>query len=232
MDDFIKGSDNYDPQKNSFTGQGNAAEGYGQKKDTGYKPAPDFYAMYNERNASSDTEFMLLVKGALGAMIGAIPGFFMIAIIARFGLIASICGALLAAGVFFGYYLATHKSGFNLKAGGITCIIVMIIAVYLAVRTSWVYELKDTLLEMKSLTSAYLGKSSSYEDGYKSGMNDVSRLVLGYEKPTYSNCSDCFGDLLSTLGKKGLFMASLAENYIFSAIGGVWIFSKFGKKSY
>ena len=53
-----------------------------------YRPTPDFYAMY-DKHESSDTEFVTLVKGGLGAIIGAIPGFFFIMTLARFNRIIS-----------------------------------------------------------------------------------------------------------------------------------------------
>ncbi|WP_024861596.1 hypothetical protein [Ruminococcus flavefaciens] len=196
-----------------------------------YRPTPDFYAMY-DKHESSDTEFVTLVKGGLGAIIGAIPGFFFIMTLARFGIIASICGTVLAAGTFFGYYVGTRRNGFDLRKGGIICIVVMLVAIFFAVRSSWVYEMRDSLLKMKSLTSALLGESRSASGSYSGTLDGASRLVLGYDKPTYSNCSDCFGKLLTLMGSKGLFIASLIENYIFCAAGAVWLFFKFGRKSY
>lgn len=230
MDSFSTGTDVGNsaatPQKNQFTGYSDAASGYGKQQNTGYKQAPDFYAMYNA-DKNSDTEFFTLFKGSLGAIIGAIPGFFFIMTLARFGLMASLCGTVLAAGILFGYYLATRRSGFDIKKGGIICIIVMVIAVYLAVRISWVHEVQQKILEMHEI----LGYSGS-ESGYSAGMNGSSRLILGYDKPTYSNCSDNFSDLISDLHLKGLFIASLVENYLLCAAGAVWLFVKFGKKNY
>lgn len=214
-------------QKNSFTGCGDAANGYGKELDTGYKPAPDFYAMYNA-DKNSDTEFFMIFKGTLGAIIGAVPGFFFISTLARFGLMASLCGTVLAAGILFGYYLATRRSGFDIKKGGIICILVMLIAVFLAVRISWVHEVQQRIMELRD----FMGYSSSEGSSYSSGLDGSSRLILGYDKPTYSNCSDNFSDLISDLRIKGLFIASLVENYVLCAVGAIWLFFKFGKKSY
>lgn len=222
MEDLTKGSS----VNSGFSGYGNKTDGYGQQ-DTGYKEMPDFFAM-SKANANSDTEFFTLFKGAIGAIVGAIPGFFMIMTLAGSGLIGSICGVLLSAGVFFGYYLATRRSGFNFRTGGIVCIVVMLVAVYIAVRISWVHEVQKRLLEMVDFLG-YTGISDGSDTG---GTDPVYRLMFGYDKPTYSACSDNFSELLSSLRMKTSFTASLVENYILCAVGSVWLFFKFGKKNY
>lgn len=214
MDDLTKGS-SVNSSYNSYGQQG-----------SGYREIPDFYAM-SRSNANSDTEFFTLFKGAVGAVIGAVPGFFMMMTLARTGIIASICGVLLAAGVFFGYSLASRRSCFNIRTGGIICIIVMAAAIYLAVRISWVHEVQERLLEMKELTG-YV----SYDKGYSGSSDPVYRLIFGYDKPTYSNCSDNFSDLLEDLRMNTSYTLSLLENYILCAVGSVWLFMKFGKKNY
>ena len=145
----------------------NAQSGYGQrsaehKGEPQYTPTPDFYAAYNDK-LNNDTDFMVIVKGAIGALIGAIPGFFFIMMLARYGLIASICGTVLAAGVFFGYYLGTRKNTFDIKKCGIVCGAVMIIAVFAAVRASWTYKLRDSLKMAKSFSYSYMDMTDMTE---------------------------------------------------------------------
>ncbi|MCR5601636.1 MAG: hypothetical protein K6G33_12940 [Ruminococcus sp.] len=209
----------------NFTKGSSVNNSYGQQ-DSGYREMPDFYAM-SRANANSDTEFFTLFKGAIGAIIGAVPGFFMIMTLARSGLIGSICGVLLSAGVFFGYYIATHRSGFKLRTGGIICLIVMGVAVYLAVRTSWVHEVQIRLAEMSDILGFDSPKSSSYIS-----KDVVYDLILGNIKPTYSLCSENFSELLSDLRMESSFKISLIENYFLCAVGSVWLFYKFGRKNY
>ncbi|MBR5684476.1 MAG: hypothetical protein IKW96_14575 [Ruminococcus sp.] len=210
-------------------GYGQRASGYNDTPQ--YSPTPDFGASYGDFEGS-ETEFMTIVKGAIGAIIGAIPGFFFIMGLARFGIIASICGTILAAGTFFGYYIATRKSGFDMKRGGIVCIAVMVIAIFIAVRSSWTFALRDTLKTVKSLTYSYMDDSGEYTDEDMDNIDTSYEFLFGHTEPTYSNCSSNFSRILTILGLKGKFIGSLAENYLFCALGALWLFSKFGKKSF
>ena len=228
----------YGSPQNSYgqqpAGYGSPQNNYGQRSagsyDTQqYSPTPDFYASYEN---SSETEFMTMVKGGIGAIIGAVPGFFFIMLLARFGIIASICGTVLAAGTFFGYYLATHKSGFDIKKCGIVCGAVMIIAIFVAVRMSWTFKLRDTLKLLKEFSYSYIDDSELYTEADKSNIDDGYKILFGMYEPTYSNCSANFSKILTNLDLKGKFAGSLAENYLFCGLGTLWLFSKFGKKDY
>ena len=215
---------------------GDTQSGYGQrsadhKGEPQYTPTPDFYAAYNDK-PNNDTDFMVIVKGALGAMIGAIPGFFFIMMLARFGLIASICGTVLAAGVFFGYYLGTRKNRFDIKKCGIVCGAVMIIAIFIAVRASWTYKLRDSLKLAKSLSYSYMDMTDMTAAEVDEAMSSSYQFLIGDDDPTYSNCSVNFHKLLAILNLRGKFYGSLGENYLFCAIGALWLLSKFGKKDY
>ena len=217
-------------------GYSDMQSGYGQrsaehKGEPQYTPTPDFYAAYNDK-PNNDTDFMVIVKGALGALIGAIPGFFFIMMLARFGLIASICGTVLAAGVFFGYYLGTRKNRFDIKKCGIVCGAVMIIAIFVAVRASWTYKLRDSLKLAKSLSYSYLDLTDMTEAEVTEAMNSSYEFLIGDEDPTYSNCSANFHKLLAIFDLRGKFFGSLGENYLFCAMGALWLLSKFGKKDY
>ena len=237
----VQRSTGYGAPQNSYgqqsTGYGNPQGGYGQRSAADsnntpqYSPTPDFYASYDD-TATMETDFMVLVKGALGAIIGALPGFFFIMMLARFGIIASICGTVLAAGTFFGYYIATKKSSFDLKKGGIVCIAVMVIAIFLAVRISWTYKLRDSLKMLKELSYSYIDESDLYNDSDKDNIDTSYKFLFGVDEPTYSNCSANFSKILTNLDLKGKFYGSLGENYLFCALGALWLFSKFGKKDY
>ena len=230
----------YNASQNGYgqqpTGFNNPQNSYGQRSvdysnTPQYSPTPDFGASYSEFE-NSDTEFMTIVKGAIGAIIGAIPGFFFIMGLARFGIIASICGTILAAGTFFGYYIATRKSSFDLKRGGIVCIAVMVIAIFFAVRSSWTFALRDTLKTVKNLTYSYMSDSDEYTDEDIDNIDTGYEFLFGHNEPTYSNCSSNFSRIITILGLRGKFIGSLVENYLFCALGAFWLFSKFGKKSF
>ena len=218
-------------------GYGAPQNNYGQRSmdnsnTSSYSPTPDFAASYSDFDGGR-TEFMTMVIGAVGAIIGALPGFFFIMVLARFGLIASICGTVLAAGTFFGYFLATRKSSFDLKRGGIICIAVMAIAIFLAVRISWTYKVRDALILLKDFSYSYIDESDEFSEDDKATVDSGYEFLFGLSgEPTYSNCSSNFSKILTNLDLKGKFYGSLGENYLFCALGALWLFSKFGKKNY
>ncbi len=213
------------------TGYGNSQYGYGQRStgysDTSYSPAPDFGASYG---FDEPVRFTSVLKGVIGAIIGAIPGFFLIAGLARLGFIASLCGAVLAGGVFFGYYIATKNDKAASKVMFISCISVMVITVFLAVRMSWTYKLRDTLIAAKSYANSEIANNDMYEGVTESTVDDALYYMFGFSDPTYSNCSAHFSRILDHYDIKGKFAISVLENYLFCAMGGLWLFSKFGKK--
>jgi len=213
------------------SGYGNTQNSYGQQS-TGYSNAQygqksSNYNSYDSRNGypASDTVYnsfgaeesklMPIVKGVLGAVLGAIPGIILIILVARMGFIASICGAVMAIGIFFGYSLLTKNSALEEKTGLIICAVVMIIGIYFAVRTSWCLEI-----------SSFLQKDM----GIKPGEVDSEILYefLGIRDVTFSEISSEFGSLLEKCDSKGSFIKSLLENIAFAALGGFGTFAKFG----
>ncbi|WP_295078468.1 hypothetical protein [Ruminococcus sp.] len=214
------------------SGYGDSQYGYGQRStgysDTSYSSTPDFGASY--AGFDEPVQFTSVLKGALGAIIGAIPGFFLIAGLARMGFIASLCGAVLAGGVFFGYYIATRNDKTASKVMFIVCISVMVITVFLAVRMSWTYKLRDTLIAAKSYANSEIANNDKYEGITESTVDDALYYMFGFSDPTYSNCSAHFSRILDHYDIKGKFVISVLENYLFCAMGGLWLFSKFGKK--
>ena len=208
---------------------------YGQQS-TGYGNPPQrsssSYGMQDPYNStgyggystasyrSEGGEFSAILMGVLGAVIGAIPGMLLMIFVARFGFIASLCGAAMAAMIFGGYKLMTKNSLLSTKTGLIICGAVMALAVFLAVRISWTFALRDAL----GLAKAWLGDLDDYgfTDSYYKGL-------IGDEEPTFGNCWDNFGKILTELGYKGRFIASLAENYLFAGLGCAGVFAKFGR---
>ena len=215
----------YDPRRmnygQQFTGYGNppqrSSSSYGMQdpyNSTGYGG----YSTASYR--SEGGEFSAILMGVLGAVIGAIPGMLLMIFVARFGFIASLCGAAMAAMIFGGYKLMTKNSLLSTKTGLIICGAVMALAVFLAVRISWTFALRDAL----GLAKAWLGDLDDYgfTDSYYKGL-------IGDEEPTFGNCWSNFSAILTELGYKGRFIASLAENYLFAGLGCAGVFAKFGR---
>ena len=239
----------YGQQSQSY---GNTQSGYGQQS-TGYSnpqtsyndpyrnsssgyddtqlaesTTPDFWNTESSLE-SKNTDFMTVVLGAVGAAIGAIPGFFLIMGLARFGIIASLCGAALAAGTFFGFYIATRNSRPSDKQKMVVCISVMVLAVFFAVRISWTYKLRDVLIISKSYTDSIIASDDKYSNVTAESIDQGYNILFGFSEPTYSNCSANFNKIITNLNLKGKFHLSLLENYAFCALGCLWLFSRFGK---
>ena len=220
--------------QSSPTGYGSPQNSYSHgalsKGEPDYSPTPDFYAMYeNSENTRSD--FLDLLFGVFGALVGAIPGFLFILFLSRMGFIASVCGIILAAGTFFGYYVTTKKNGFEVKRGGIICTVIMVIAIFAAVRVSWTYKIRDALKEalvlFKDDIYSYIDESSEYTEADRETIDTSFENIFDLDNITYSYCSENFSNLLKTYDLKGRFTASLLENYFFCALGALWLFSKF-----
>ena len=215
---------------NQQSGYGQSASGY-SSDDYRYDPYKNYNSndSYTTRAAtSSDTDFVSALKGLLGAVIGAIPGMLLMILVARFGFIASLCGAVMAACIFFGYKLMTKNSWLSAKTGLLICGLVMIIAVYFSVKISWTSALVDVMNEAISLTKDWLGEYDTYgyTDDYYKG------LLGGDSTPTFGNCWSNFGKILAEANLKGRFFASLAENYLFAGLGAFGAFAKFGRNNF
>ncbi|MBR3666064.1 MAG: hypothetical protein IKN66_02760 [Ruminococcus sp.] len=215
------------------SGYGNQAAGYGTNQ-SGYSSDDYKYNPYKNYNSSesmvtravsnSDTEFMAAVKGGIGAIIGAIPGMLLMIMVARFGFIAAICGAAMAFCIFFGYRLMTRNSWVSTKVGIIICAVVMVLAVYFSVKISWTLAIQDAVEEAASAMRSLLGSEYSGETSAF-----IKEVVGGNGEITFGNCWDNFGNILDMLNMNGRYLGSLAENYVFAAIGGIGTFMKFGR---
>ena len=80
--------------------------------------------------------------GTIGAILGSVVGIGLIFGIAQVGLIAGIGGTVLAVGTLMGYETLAKKLS---KKGIIICVIIMIIATYVADHLVWVAEVEKAL---------------------------------------------------------------------------------------
>lgn len=126
-------------------------------------------------------------KPILGAVVGSIPGLILWTIAGYFGFTWALLGLAIVAGAFMGY----EKMGGNVisKSGLITCVLVVLVAVYLGAHLSWAMRLHSALVE--------------YD------FNDIS----------LSDCVRHLHAFLDILGMKGKFIGSLLVDYLFAALG-------------
>ncbi|MCR4796658.1 MAG: hypothetical protein K5898_16080 [Ruminococcus sp.] len=218
------------------TGYSNAQNGYGQQS-AGYSNAQNSYgqqsANYNSYDTRSgypasdtvysdfgadESKLVPILKGVLGAVIGAIPGVILIILVAKLGFIASICGAVMAVCIFFGYNLMTKNTHLDEKTGLIICACVMIFAIYFAVRTSWCLEISSYLQNEIGIKSGSLSTEQS----------NLLYELIGIRDVSFSEISSEFSSLLEKCDFKGEFIKTLLENIAFAALGGFGTFAKFG----
>ena len=203
------------------TGYGNSQSSYGQQSSnyssydtrSGYPASDTVYGSYG-----NESKLMPIVRGVLGAVIGAIPGIILIILVARMGFVASLCGAVMAVCIFFGYNLFTKNCNLEEKTGLIICAIVMLVAIYFAVRTSWCLEVSSILQDKLGISAGSL----SYEQ------SEFLYEFIGVRDVSFSDVSADFGNLLEKCDCKGEFIKSLLENIAFAALGGFGTFAKVG----
>ena len=228
------------------TGYSGAQSGYGQQS-TGYSGAQSGYGQsvnnnsygYNNSGSGYDTrsgysysdtvtyndfggsgsQLVPILKAALGAIVGAIPGVILVILVAKMGFVASLCGAVMAIGIFAGYTFMTKDGEIDTKIGLLICAIVMLIGIYLAVRTSWCLEIASLLQDQFGITKGSLTSEES----------SILYEILGIRDTSFSEISSEFSVLLEKCDAKGDFIGSLAENAVFAALGGIGTFAKFGK---
>ena len=126
--------------------------------------------------------------------------------------------------IFFGYRLMTRNSWVSTKVGIIICAVVMVLAVYFSVKISWTLAIQDAVEEAASAMRSLLGSEYSGETSAF-----IKEVVGGNGEITFGNCWDNFGNILDMLNMNGRYLGSLAENYVFAAIGGIGTFMKFGR---
>lgn len=223
------------------TGYGTSQNSYGQRSDNHGSSQSNYSDPYRNSGSGydstaaytyndfggSDSKLMPALKAFLGAAVGAIPGVILIIFVAKLGFIASICGAVMAVGVFAGYTFMTKDNELDTKIGLIICGAVMLIGIYIAVRTSWVMNMTDAIKEGMSAGKALLSDSELTDSDFDS----LYKIIYGVDEPSFSECSSHFSDLLSRFGLKGKFFLSFLENLGFAALGCFGTFAKFGSGS-
>lgn len=238
-------STGYGASQNSYgqqsTGYGASQNNYGQRSDNYGSSQSNYSDPYRNSGSGydstaaytyndfggSDSKLIPALKAFLGAAVGAIPGVILVIFVAKLGFIASICGAVMAIGIFAGYTFMTKDNELDTKIGLIICGAVMLIGIYIAVRTSWVMNMTDAIKEGMSAGKALLSDSELTDSDFDS----LYKIIYGVDEPSFSECSSHFSDLLSRFELKGKFFLSFLENLGFAVLGCFGSFAKFGSGS-
>lgn len=184
-----------------------------------------------------ESQVVTLMKGLLGAVVGAVPGMALWIILGRVGIIASVCGMLLAAGVILGYSFMTKKGELPSKYAIIICLAVLVITVYMSEKIVWTWVLADSFQDYLPTIRDMIINQAELEGLELTGeqinelitdemINDMLIETYGFTEGTFSDCFSHFGDLLELLEVKADFYSSLGKSYLFAFIGGFGLFAK------
>lgn len=171
-----------------------------------------------------------VLLGVIGAVIGALPGLALWIIIGKLGFVSAYCGALMALGSAFGYNLMTKKSELPAVIGIVVCIAVMAVAVYLAERIVWSWEIadifKDTVYpDFVEYMQDYDCSASEIERLYSESLNEE----FGFSEVTFANCFSKLNGLLEYCDAKSDFYISLFKSGVFALLGGAVGLARLGK---
>ena len=166
-----------------------------------------------------------LLKGILGAVVGAIPGFLLWIIIAKLGYVSSLCGAVIAIGSAFGFSFMTKKTSMSPVISIITCIIVMAIAVYIAIRIDWAWEIAKYFEE--SVWPEYLAYMSEY--GFTSSESkelyeEYMMEEFGFRELNFSNCFSHLSMLIEYFEMKSDYTLEIVKGGACALLGVVVLF--------
>ena len=187
-------------------------------------------AFTNPDLGSEESFVTELLKGILGAVIGAIPGFALWLIIAKLGYVSSLCGALIAIGSAYGFAFMTKKSSMSPIIGIVVSLIVMAVAVLLAIRIDWAWEIAKFFEEVvipeyeATLSSFGISAAESRELLEEELMNE-----LGFKEATFGNCFSHLNDLLEYFELKSDYNGELLKGGLFALLGSTVLFSKLKK---
>lgn len=182
------------------------------------------------------------IKGIIGAVGGAVPGMALWILLGKIGIVASLCGLVLAAGIVLGYEFMTKKGELPLKFGAVLCLVVLLITIYLSQKIVWTWVLadafqsvlptmRDRLLEQAELEGYELTREQLDMLITDDMLNEAIRETYGFTEGTFSECYSHFHDLLEVLEVKSDYYVSLGKSYLFAFVGGGAMFFKFSATS-
>ncbi len=156
------------------------------------------YGDYNNYGSSysSESTVITLLKGLLGAIVGAIPGMLLWIIVGKLGFIFSAIGILIAAGSVFGFGFMTKKGNPPMVLGMAICAVVFLLAIFFAVRIEYAWEISSLLADE------------------------------GIGEFTFFKCFLHLGEIFEMFDLKGEYIWGLIKAELFGLLGGFAILFK------
>lgn len=179
------------------------------------------------------------LKGLLGAVIGAVPGIIVWIIFGKLGVIASVAGMLISAGIICGFAFMTKNADISAGIVIAVCLGVFLAAMILSERIVWTWELADNFKEYlptfrEELITSVMAEDSTLTRADVESMltddlyNEIVQESFGVKEGTFSECFSNFSMLLEKLDVKSKYTASLFKSILLGVVGGGALFLKTG----
>lgn len=214
MNDFMNDINNPEPDRNTVIPVKKPDYSDGSPAKEAVFSSADVYAAgkltpIKERSIVED-----ILKGVLGACIGALPGLLLWILIGKIGFIVSICGLILAVGTVGGYYFMTNDKDLSPTVGAVVCILVIVIGIFFAEKIVWCWEMTDQSQKFKQEYYATMAEFGLEEE-------------FGFTEGTFSDFFNNFHHTLDVLDLENKYRSELIRCYIFAAIGASSFILKF-----
>lgn len=183
------------------------------------------------------TSLIAAFKGLLGAVIGAVPGMIVWIILGKIGIVASVVGMLISAGIIFGFSFMTKDADINAGIIIAICLVVFLAAVLLSEKIVWTWELAENFkaylptFREELITSVMADDSTLTRADVENALtddlyNEIVQESFGVKEGTFSECFSNFSVLLEKLEVKSKYTASLIKSILFGFVGGGAFFAK------
>lgn len=186
-----------------------------------------------------ESKVITILKGLIGAIVGAIPGVLVWILLGKLGFVLSAVGLLIGFGIIMGFAFFTKNADLPVWVMLVIFVGVFALAMILSEKIVWTWELADAFKEYLPTYREDIITGVMAEGMTRAEVEEVltdelfTELVeesFGIKEGTFGECFSNFGVLLENLEMKGKYMASLAQSSLFGLVGGIAVFAKMGKK--
>ena len=176
---------------------------------------------YNSYSSAGESAPLALIKGILGAIVGALPCAAGWILLSKVGYIVPYIGIGVGFLSVLAYAYMTRKSDLPAWVGWVICAVILIPTAVMLVRVSWTWKLQDYLM------SDYQDKifADLSAQGYKWGEIQSALEIymeenFGFTDVTFSNCFHNFDKLVEAADIKGDYIFKVIISLICVCAGG------------
>lgn len=189
--------------------------------------------MYNY----GEYNIITVLKGIIGAVIGALPGIAIWILLGKIGVISSAVGLLVIFGIVLGCHFMTKNNELPEKFSIVICIAVFLIAMIISEKIIWTWELaesfsnylptfRDEIISEVMAKNTELSKTDVEKVLTDELYNEIVMDTFGIKEGTFSECFSEFSVLLEKLNVKSRYTASLLQSILFGAVGLAGIYAR------